>query len=84
MVKFRIGDKAGVGVYVGSCGTCTYCLNDHENMCPKYIFTYNSKREDGSTTYGGFAKDIIVNVSCQLIAEFGIMIYVEVYMISMI
>ncbi|KAJ0081913.1 hypothetical protein Patl1_11408 [Pistacia atlantica] len=37
---FKIGDKAGVGCKIESCGSCNDCQNDLENYCPKSIDTY--------------------------------------------
>lgn len=59
--KFKVGDRAGVGVIVGSCRTCDVCQQDLENYCPKLIFTYNSTDKDGTRTYGGYSDSIVVN-----------------------
>lgn len=59
--KFKVGDKAGVGVIIGSCGTCHYCAKDLENYCPKCMFTYNSTYYDGTRNYGGYSDVIVVN-----------------------
>lgn len=58
--KFKVGDRAGVGVIVGSCRTCDVCQQDLENYCPKLIFTYNSTDKDGTRTYGGYSDIIVV------------------------
>ncbi|KDP35308.1 hypothetical protein JCGZ_09467 [Jatropha curcas] len=59
--KFKVGDRVGVGVMVGSCKSCEYCNQDLENYCPKMIFTYNSIDHDGTRTYGGYSDMIVVN-----------------------
>ncbi|KAL3527934.1 hypothetical protein ACH5RR_012590 [Cinchona calisaya] len=59
--KFRVGDRVGVGVIVGSCKTCEICQQDLENYCPKVIFTYNSKDQDGTKTYGGYSDIVVVD-----------------------
>ncbi|KAJ9170257.1 hypothetical protein P3X46_018379 [Hevea brasiliensis] len=59
--KFKVGDRVGVGVMVGSCMLCEYCNQDLENYCPKIVFTYNSIDKDGTITYGGYADMIVVN-----------------------
>ncbi|KAL2521444.1 putative cinnamyl alcohol dehydrogenase 9 [Forsythia ovata] len=59
--KFKVGDRVGVGVIVGSCKTCDICQQDLENYCPKVIFTYNSKDQDGTKTYGGYSDIIVVD-----------------------
>ncbi|KAK1578207.1 hypothetical protein Q3G72_028495 [Acer saccharum] len=57
--KFQVGDKVGVGCFVGSCHSCDSCANNLENYCPKMIVTYGSIYYDGTTTYGGYS-DIMV------------------------
>ncbi|XP_017981517.1 PREDICTED: probable mannitol dehydrogenase isoform X2 [Theobroma cacao] len=59
--KFRVGDKIGVGVIVGSCRSCENCANNLENYCPNYILTYSSKDYDGTITYGGYSDILVVN-----------------------
>lgn len=60
--KFKVGDKIGVGVMVGSCGSCRRCNDDQEQQCCKgYIPTYNGTDLDGSWTYGGYSDTIVVN-----------------------
>lgn len=61
MQKFKVGERVGVGVIVGSCKSCEYCNQDLENYCPKLIFTYNSIDNDGTRTYGGYSDMIVVN-----------------------
>ncbi|KAK4490413.1 hypothetical protein RD792_001090 [Penstemon davidsonii] len=57
--KYKIGDKVGVGILVGSCGQCDQCSIDLENYCPKQIWSSNSTYHDGTILYGGFS-DIMV------------------------
>ncbi|XP_015069313.1 probable mannitol dehydrogenase [Solanum pennellii] len=59
--KFKVGDRVGVGVIVGSCQTCHICEQSLENYCPKAIFTYNSTDHDGTNTYGGYSDIIVVH-----------------------
>ncbi|CAH9120272.1 unnamed protein product [Cuscuta europaea] len=61
--KFKGGDRVGVGVIVGSCLTCHICDKDLESYCPKKVFTYNSKDQDGRNTYtyGGYSDKIVVH-----------------------
>ena len=61
--KFTIGDKAGVGVYVDSCRTCTNCLLKESNYCLEGMTgTYNAEERDKSaTTQGGYSSCIVVN-----------------------
>ncbi|CAH9139014.1 unnamed protein product [Cuscuta epithymum] len=54
--KFKVGDKVGVGCFVGSCRKCESCASDLENYCPGGVPTYNATT---TTTYGGYS-DIMV------------------------
>ncbi len=60
--KFKVGDTAGVGCFVDSCGKCTNCKANEEQFCQKKtVFTYNSTELDGKTpTYGGYSSHITV------------------------
>ncbi len=60
--RFKVGDLAGVGCFVDSCGKCKNCKNNEEQFCEKHTaFTYNSTELDGKTpTYGGYSKHIVV------------------------
>jgi uncharacterized zinc-type alcohol dehydrogenase-like protein len=63
VVKFKEGDRAGVGCMVNSCGVCINCLAGEENYCQKgAIWTYNS-RENGEPTFGGYSNNIVVKES---------------------
>lgn len=61
VTTFKVGDRVGVGVLVGSCKTCESCQQDLENYCPQVIFTYNSTDHDGTKTYGGYSNLVVVN-----------------------
>lgn len=59
--KFKVGDTAGVGCLVGSCGKCEDCRAGLEQFCAQVTFTYNSPDPGGSkATYGGYSDSIIV------------------------
>ena len=34
--KFDIGDRIGIAWIYSACGTCEFCLNGHENLCPDF------------------------------------------------
>jgi uncharacterized zinc-type alcohol dehydrogenase-like protein len=57
--RFKVGDYAGVGCMVGSCGKCPSCKSGEEQYCPNVIFTYNSTDTDGTNTLGGYANMIV-------------------------
>jgi uncharacterized zinc-type alcohol dehydrogenase-like protein len=43
----KVGDRVGVGPLAGACGACEWCGKDYEQLCPKRVFTYNSKDAHG-------------------------------------
>lgn len=59
--KHAVGDLVGVGVMVDSCGECEYCLDGRENVCLRgNVQTYNGRHYDGTPTYGGYSREIVV------------------------
>lgn len=60
--NFKVGDIAGVGCLVDSCGTCSSCKEDLEQHCEKSpIFSYNSpEKHIGGVTFGGYSQSIVV------------------------
>lgn len=61
---FKIGDLAGVGCMVDSCGVCPDCLDHQEQFCADTVFTYNSPdKHTGKITYGGYSNQIVVDQS---------------------
>ena len=63
VTKFKVGDRAGVGCFVASCGQCDNCARGFEQFCAKgAAFTYNSFEMDKKTpTYGGYSERIVVD-----------------------
>lgn len=61
--RFRVGDWAGVGCMVDSCGNCEQCQNHMEQFCePGSTYTYNSPDVHlGEHTFGGYSESIVVN-----------------------
>lgn len=60
--KFKVGDLAGVGCFVDSCGKCSNCKDHEEQFCEKGCsYTYNSTEQDKKTpTQGGYSTMITV------------------------
>jgi alcohol dehydrogenase (NADP+) len=60
--KLRVGDLAGVGCFVDSCGECAPCRRGLEQFCEKGpALTYNGTEMDRTTpTYGGYTSRIVV------------------------
>ncbi|XP_061343231.1 probable mannitol dehydrogenase [Gastrolobium bilobum] len=72
VTKFRIGDIAGIGPIIGTCGSCSHCTQGFEVYCPKKILTYNGHEHDGSVTYGGYSDIIVVNEHFAIIMPKGL------------
>jgi uncharacterized zinc-type alcohol dehydrogenase-like protein len=65
--NFKVGDLAGVGCMVDSCGHCHPCDAGDEQYCENgFIATYNSLTADGENTYGGYSQTIVVKESFAL------------------
>ena len=63
VTKFKVGDRAGVGCFVDSCGECEMCRAHEEQFCtsrPGTVSTYNSIGRDGLPTHGGYSQGITV------------------------
>ncbi|HVC09199.1 MAG TPA: NAD(P)-dependent alcohol dehydrogenase [Elusimicrobiota bacterium] len=73
VVKFKVGDAAGVGCLVDSCRKCSSCHAHLEQHCEGRIsFTYNSTEQDGKTpTYGGYSSQIVVDEAFALKIKAG-------------
>lgn len=61
--KFKVGDLAGVGCIVDSCGTCESCKQDLEQYCQTgFVGTYNGKDSHlGGHTFGGYSEKVVVD-----------------------
>lgn len=63
--KFKVGDLAGVGCIVDSCGTCESCKHDLEQYCLNgFTGTYNGKDKHlGGHTFGGYSQKVVVDAN---------------------
>ena len=64
VTKFKVGDFAGVGCMVNSCGECESCLDNLEQYClNRAVFTYGSRDRfhDNEITQGGYSDNIVVS-----------------------
>jgi uncharacterized zinc-type alcohol dehydrogenase-like protein len=62
--NFKIGDLAGVGCMVDSCGHCVPCQEGEEQYCDNgFTGTYNGPVFGGDNTYGGYSQAIVVKES---------------------
>ncbi|PAF43724.1 NAD(P)-dependent alcohol dehydrogenase [Helicobacter sp. 11S03491-1] len=63
--KFKVGDYAGVGCMVNSCGECEACKKSQEQFCERgqCVLTYNCIDcfHDNEPTYGGYSNNIVVS-----------------------
>jgi alcohol dehydrogenase, propanol-preferring len=50
----QLGDRVGIPWLAHTCGSCSFCIHGHENLCDEPQFT-------GYTRDGGFATSIIAN-----------------------
>jgi propanol-preferring alcohol dehydrogenase len=51
--RFKPGDRVGIAWIYSSCGTCKFCLSDHENLCESFQAT-------GLDANGGYAEYMVV------------------------
>jgi len=58
--RFKVGDKAGVGCLIGSCGKCENCQDDMESYCSKTVYTYTIFDDGGAKNYGGYSDVYVV------------------------
>jgi len=63
VIRFTVGEPAGVGCFVDSCRICGSCKEGLEQYCEGHIvFTYNGTEKDEKTpTYGGYSSHIVVD-----------------------
>lgn len=52
--RFRVGNRLGVPWLGGSCGHCSYCTGQRENLCDTPVFT-------GYERNGGFAEYVVAD-----------------------
>lgn len=72
--RFKVGDFAGVGCLVDSCGKCVNCRNNEEQFCQNgATFTYGSDSTDGTGhTKGGYSASITVKEKFALNVKKGL------------
>lgn len=60
--KFKVGDLAGVGCMVNSCGACEECADNKEQYCKDVVLTYHDHDQfhGGEVTQGGYSSSIVV------------------------
>lgn len=64
VTKFKVGDFAGVGCMVNSCGECESCLDNLEQYClNRAVYTYGSRDRfhNNEITQGCYSDNIVVS-----------------------
>ena len=64
VTKFKVGDYAGVGCMVNSCGSCSMCDADKEQFCENsttFTYDYPDKYHGGELSQGGYSDNIVVS-----------------------
>lgn len=62
--NFKVGDFAGVGCMVDSCGHCSSCDEGEEQYCENgFTGTYNGPVFGGENTFGGYSQSVVVKES---------------------
>jgi uncharacterized zinc-type alcohol dehydrogenase-like protein len=62
--NFKVGDFAGVGCMVDSCGHCGSCDEGEEQYCENgFTGTYNGPVFGGENTFGGYSQSVVVKES---------------------
>lgn len=62
VTKFQVGDYAGVGCWIGSCGQCEFCRTQMEHLCAKRVLSFASvdHTHDNEPTNGGYSNNYVV------------------------
>ena len=64
VTKFKVGDHAGVGTMVDSCGICNSCKRGEEQHCDNnatlFTYGYPDKTSPTGITQGGYSNNIVV------------------------
>ena len=62
VTQHAVGDRVGVGCFVGSCGECATCRGGDEQFCRVApVETYGSVDRDGTVTQGGYSSSVVVD-----------------------
>ena len=63
VIRFKVGDRVGVGCMVGSCRHCDACGEGLEQYCENgFVGTYNGATDDvPGHTLGGYSQRIVVD-----------------------
>ena len=62
VTKFKVGDLAGVGCMINSCGECDACKENREQYCKGVVMTYHGhdQFQNNERTQGGYSNNIVL------------------------
>ncbi|WP_319226624.1 NAD(P)-dependent alcohol dehydrogenase [Draconibacterium orientale] len=62
VTKFKVGDYAGIGCMINSCGQCEFCDGDKEQYCKGVVMTYHDHDQfnNDELTQGGYSNKYVV------------------------
>ncbi len=60
-MKFKLGDRVGVGWIYSACGTCKFCLQGDENLCDSFKAT-GRDANGGYAQYAAVLEDFAYNI----------------------
>ena len=63
VTKFKVGDYAGIGCMVNSCGKCDWCRQGLEQFCSETVYTYHDHDQyhNNEATQGGYSSNYVLN-----------------------
>lgn len=64
VTKFKVGDYAGVGCIINSCGQCDNCKQGFEQFCEKGMvvsFASHDRYHENEYTMGGYSKNYVIS-----------------------
>jgi uncharacterized zinc-type alcohol dehydrogenase-like protein len=64
VTKFKVGDYAGIGCIINSCGVCDFCKAGQQQLCEKgMVGTYASVdyKHNNEITQGGYSNNYVVS-----------------------
>ena len=63
VTKFAVGDYAGVGVWIASCGQCEFCRTQMEHLCARRVISFADvdHTQNNEPTNGGHSSNYVVS-----------------------
>lgn len=64
VTKFKVGDYAGIGCIINSCGVCDFCKAGQQQLCEKgMVGTYASVdyKHNNEITQGGYSNNYVIS-----------------------